>query len=116
MAHLRGGAAVRAGLAVRGLNEAVLGAAKTLAQLDLAAGSRPRDLADETLAPGYSPRQAATVNRTRYLLRVCDAALSDDGGSLSAYEAELRSRTLRAVRAAASTALCTACSWLGQPA
>lgn len=102
--------------AERALNEAVLGAAKTLAQLDLAAGRRPQDLADETLAPGYSPRQVATVNRARYLLRVCDAALRDDGGSLSAYEADIRSRTLRAVRAAASSALCTACSWLSAPA
>ncbi|MET1005292.1 MAG: hypothetical protein ABWX96_07070 [Propionibacteriaceae bacterium] len=98
--------------AERALNEAVLGAAKALAQLDLAAGTRPPDTTAARLAPGYSPRQVATANRTLYLLAACDAALTDDGGSVSSYEADLRSRTLRAVRTAASQALCAACSWI----
>lgn len=98
--------------AERALNEAVLGAARALASLDLAAGTRPPDTATARLAPGYSSRQVATANRTLYLMAACDAALSDDGASVSSYEADLRSRTLRAVRAAASQALCTACSWI----
>jgi hypothetical protein len=102
--------------AERALNEAVLGAAKALAQLDLAAGSRPADQARARLAPGYSSRQVATANRTLYLIAACDAALADDGGSVSSYEADVRSRSLRAVRTAASQALCTACSWIDVPA
>ena len=101
--------------AERALNEAVLGAASALARLDLAAGARPRDRTGTQLAPGYSARQAATANRSLYLLTACDQALRDDGGSLSAYEADVRSRTLRAVRTAASQALCTACSWIDAP-
>jgi hypothetical protein len=102
--------------AERALNEAVLGAAAVLAQLDLAAGSRPADPSGVRLAPGYSSRQVATANRTLYLLLACDTALADDGGSVSSYEAEVRSRTLRDVRAAASQALCAACSWVDVPA
>jgi hypothetical protein len=101
--------------AERALNEAVLGAARALTQLDLAAGTRPLDTTGVRLPPGYSSRQVATANRTLYLLTACDTALRDDGGSLSAYEADVRSRTLRAVRAAASQALCTACSWIDPP-
>ena len=101
--------------AERALNEAVLGAARTLAQLDLAAGTRPSDTSGARLASGYSSRQVATANRTLYLLRACDTALHDDGGSLSSYEADLRSRTLRAVQAAARQALCTAASWMDAP-
>ena len=102
--------------AERALNEAVLGAAKALARLDLAAGTRPPDEAGVRLAPGYSSRQVATANRTLYLIAACDAALADDGASVSSYEADVRARTLRAVRTAASQALCTACSWLDVPA
>jgi hypothetical protein len=101
--------------AERALNEAVLGAAQALARLDLAAGTRPADTAGIRLAPGYSSRQVATANRTLYLMAACDAALLDDGGSLSSFEADVRSRTLRAVRSAASQALCTACSWVDVP-
>ena len=101
--------------AERALNEAVLGAARDLARLDVASGSRPRDTAGLTLAPGYGSRQVATANRTFYLLQACDAALGDDGASVSSYEADARSRTLRAVRDAARQALCTACSWPERP-
>jgi len=101
--------------AERDLNEAVLGAAKALTALDLAGGTRPPDPADTRLAPGYSSRQRGTANRALYLLAACDAALRDDGGSVSSYEAEVRSRTLRTVRAAASQALCSASSWIDGP-
>ena len=98
--------------AERALNESVLGAARVLTQLDLAAGARPRGQRQAGLAPGYSPRQVATANRARYLLLACDAALRDDGGSVSSYEVAARARALRMVRAAANQALCTACSWV----
>jgi len=98
--------------AERALNEAVLGAARTLAQLEVAAGRRPDDTAQVTLAPGYGSRQVATATRTLYLLTACDAALGDDGASVSSYEADVRFRTLRALRAAASQALCASCSRL----
>ena len=101
--------------AERALNEAVLQAARALTELDLAAGSRPPDTVSARLAPGYSPRQVATANRTLYLLLACDAALIDDGGSVSSYEADARARALRTVRQAASHALCAACSWIDSP-
>jgi hypothetical protein len=101
--------------AERALNEAVLGAGATLTKLEVAAGRRPADSAHVRLAPGYSSRQVATANRSLYLMAACDAALSDDGASVSSFEAETRSRTLRALRAAASQALCAACSWLEPP-
>lgn len=101
--------------AERALNEAVLGAARTLAQLEVAAGQRPTDNAHVRLAPGYSSRQVATANRTLYLLTACDTALRDDGASVSSFEADVRSRTLRTLRAAASQALCAACTWLEPP-
>lgn len=97
--------------AERALNEAVLGAARTLLALDVAAGHRPLDAASVPLAPGYSPRQVATANRTLYLRTACEAALRDDGASLSSFEADVRLRTLRSLRAAASDALCASCSW-----
>lgn len=98
--------------AERGLNEAVLTAARTLADLDVAAGSRPRAAVELRLAPGYPSRQSATADRAYRLLLACDAALADDGGSISSFEADVRARELRAVRDAAVMALCSACSWI----
>ncbi|GAA2101499.1 hypothetical protein GCM10009841_17270 [Microlunatus panaciterrae] len=98
--------------AERALNEAVLSAARVLSDLDVAAGSRPRASFEARLAPGYGPRQLATADRALRLLLACDAALADDGGSISSFEAGLRSRELRRVREAASHALCAACSWV----
>ncbi|HEX8508931.1 MAG TPA: hypothetical protein VF635_05475 [Propionibacteriaceae bacterium] len=98
--------------AERALNEAVLAAARALAELDVAGGRRPSDPAGVRLAPGYGTRQVAMANRALYLLVACDSALGDDGRSVSSYEVEMRSRTLRDVRTAASQALCTACSWI----
>ncbi|MBA3529727.1 MAG: hypothetical protein H0T91_10550 [Propionibacteriaceae bacterium] len=99
--------------AERALNEAILAAARALTDLDLAAGRRPPDTGGALLAPGYSARQVAMANRTLYLLLACDAALHDDGASLSSYEANARSRMLRTVRVAAGEALCATCSWIG---
>jgi hypothetical protein len=98
--------------AERQLNEAVLTAARTLSNLDVAAGSRPRDSAAIDLPAAYSPRQHATAVRAVRLLSACDAALSSDGGAISAYEADIRFRELRSVRAAAAQALCAAASWV----
>lgn len=100
--------------AERGLNEAILSAARTLADLDVAAGSRPRAAIELRLAPGYPPRQSATADRAYRLLVASDAALADDGGSISSFEADVRSRELRAVRDAAVLALCSACNWIEQ--
>lgn len=97
--------------AERALGETVLGAAETLARLDVAAGPRPRD-AGVALAPGYSPRQRLAADRAARLLRACDAALDSDGSALSSHEAEVRSRELRRLRRAAGEALCAAVSWM----
>ena len=98
--------------AERLLNETVLAAAAALARLDVAAGTRPGGHPDVALAPGYSRRQLATAERAARLIAVCDAALADEGGSISAYEIERRGRELRQLRAAARVALCSAVSWL----
>lgn len=97
--------------AERQLNEAVLAAAETLTRLDLAAGARPRTALTATLAPGYSSRQQATVDRAARLLGACDTALQTDGAAISAFEADTRFRELRTVRTAAAQALCAAATW-----
>ena len=99
--------------AERALNEVVIDAAATLARLDVAGGSRPAPPSPAILAPGYSTRQCATVARATRLLAACDAALLDDGSSISSFEAERRARELRRVRAKAGEALGSAVSWLG---
>ena len=81
-------------------------------ELDIAAGTRPESSAAVGLAPGYSPRQRATVERAARLLAACDAALLDDGASISSFEAERRAQELRRVRTKASEALGSAVSWL----
>lgn len=98
--------------AERQLNEVVLGAAQALTRLDVASGVRPRTGLTATLAPGYSGRQQATADRAARLLAACDAALTSDGAAISAFEADLRFRELRSVRAAAAQALCAAASWI----
>jgi hypothetical protein len=97
--------------AERTLSEAVLQAGATLARLEVAAGSRPRDAGAE-LAPGYSPRQRVAADRAARLLAACDQALDSDGAARSSYEAELRARELRRLRSAAGDALCAAASWM----
>jgi hypothetical protein len=98
--------------AERLLNETVLSAAAALARLDVAAGSRPAAHAGIALAPGYGRRQLATAERAGQLIAVCDAALADEGGGISAYEIERRGRELRQLRAAARVALASAVSGL----
>jgi hypothetical protein len=98
--------------AERALNEVVIDAAATLARLDIAAGTRPESTAAVGLAPGYSMRQRATVERAARLLAACDAALLDDGASISSFEADRRASELRRVRAKAGEALGSAVSWL----
>ena len=98
--------------AERALSETVLSAAETLTRLDVAAGSRPRDLG-VALAPGYSPRQRVAADRAGRLLLACDSALGSDGAALSAHEAGIRARELRRLRVAAADALCAAASWMG---
>lgn len=98
--------------AERQLSESVLSAARALARLDVAAGSRPEDSCAAALAPGYSRSQQATADKASRLLAACSAALDDDGASISAFEADARARQLRAVRNAAIEALCATASWL----
>ena len=99
----------------RELSEAVLAAAQTLTQLDVPAGAWPAMGSDTTLAPGYGARQRSTADRAIRLLVACNAALADDGGTISSYEAGIRTKELRNVRNAATQALCSACSWIELP-
>src|SRR5918998_3637508 len=98
--------------AERALNEVILTAAAALSQLDVAAGRRPAPAIGPLLAPGYSNRQRATAERAARLLAICDAALGNDGASISAFEADRRAGELRRVRALAGEALGAAVSWL----
>jgi hypothetical protein len=98
--------------AERALNEVVLDAAATLSRLEIAGGARPTPAAEVLLAPGYSKRQRVTAQRAARLLAACDAALLDDGASISSFEADRRARELRRVRAKAGEALGSAVSWL----
>ena len=86
--------------------------AATLSRLDVAAGARPASPSAAMLAPGYNTRQRATVERAARLLAACDAALLDDGASISSFEADRRASELRRVRAKAGEALGSAVSWL----
>ena len=64
------------------------------------------------LAPGYSARQQVTAERAARLLAACDAALVDDGASISSFEADRRARELRRLAPGAGEALGAAVSWL----
>ncbi len=99
--------------AERALNQTVLSVAATLTGLEVAGGQRPSGLAEARLAPGYQPRQQAMADKAIALLDVCQAALADDGGALSAHAAEARARELRSLQAAAADALRASCTWLG---
>lgn len=98
--------------AERALSEAVLRAATTLTQLDVAAGPHPHPAVNFGLPAAYSSRQQATAERAARLLVACDAALLSDGSSITSHEAEARARELRTVRAAANHALCASATWL----
>jgi hypothetical protein len=98
--------------AEQALNEVVIEAAATLSRLDVAGAARPALASGMTLAPGYSTRQQAAAERAARLLVACDAALLDDGASITSFEAERRAAELRRVRAKAGEALGSAVSWL----
>ncbi len=98
--------------AERLLNETLLVAAAALARLDVGAGTRPDAPPDIALARGYGRRQLTTAERAARLIAACDAALADDGASISSFEAETRGQELRRLRAAAKVALVSAVSWL----
>jgi hypothetical protein len=98
--------------AERALHEVIIDAAATLSRLDVASGARPDPPEAALLAPGYSARQRATVERAARLLAACDAALIHDGASISSFESNRRAEELRRVRATAGEALGSAVSWL----
>ena len=75
--------------AERALSEMVLAAAAALAGWTSRPAPGPR-WTRPRLAPGYSTRQQVTAERAARLLAACDAALADDGASISAYEADRR--------------------------
>lgn len=106
------GAAPTAYEAERELSETILRAARDLTALDVAGGTRPQDGALE-LPPGYPARQRVAADRAARLWTACTAALADDGGSISAFEADRRRASLTAVRDAAAQALTASVSWLG---
>ena len=99
--------------AERALNEVVIDAAATLSRLDVASGTLPQPPATAVLPPGYTSRQRATVQRATRLLAACDAALLNDGASISSFEANRRAQELRRVRAKAGDALGSTVSWVG---
>jgi hypothetical protein len=99
--------------AEQALNEVVIDAAAALSQLDVALGAWPDPPTTAALAPGYTSRQRATVQRASRLLVACDAALLSDGASISSFEATRRAQELRRVRAKAGEALASAVSWIG---
>jgi hypothetical protein len=73
----------------------------------------PQPPAAAVLPPCYTSRQRATVQRATRLLAACDAALLNDGASISSFEANRRAQELRRVRAKAGDALGSAVSWVG---
>jgi hypothetical protein len=106
------------GEADRGLRGGLLEAANALADLDVARW-RP-EVADElsdlrhpaavAAPPGVPALCLALAGRALTALTVVDLALADDGGALTAYEAERRRTALLPLARAARRALVAACS------
>ena len=102
-----------------GLRQAVLTAANTLADLDVARW-RP-EVADELMAlrrtsdfqlpHGMAPRAVKLVSMGTRCRAIVDLALEDDGAATSAHEAELRRRALAPLDHAARRGLVAACSF-----
>ncbi|TWD83893.1 hypothetical protein FB561_5062 [Kribbella amoyensis] len=108
------------GEADRGLRAALIQAADSLAELDVAKW-KP-EIADalidirkigsgkgDDLAPGYEPRAVKTAATARRCLAIADAALDDDGAAITGADADARRRTLLELAAAARRALVAAC-------
>lgn len=103
----------------RSLNEALLHASSTLAELDVAAW-RPevaRLLEDvrarrgaAPLPHGYPPPAQALAARAARLWAVAEFALGDDGAAVTATEAGTRRTVLRELEREARHALATACN------
>lgn len=106
------------GEADRGLRRALLDAANTLAELDVARW-RP-EVADELMdlrrqptyaAPSGTPGGAvALAGRATTALRIVDLALEDEGGAVSLHEATARDEALRPLARAGRRAMVAACS------
>lgn len=111
------------GEADRGLRLALGTAASALADLDVARW-RP-EVADELMdlrhqptyaAPdGTPPEAVALAGRAAVAQRIVELALADDGGAVSAAEAEARRQALAPLERAARVALVAACSPEGWP-
>lgn len=99
--------------AERALSEAVLAAARALADTGSGATRAARPDAVLELPPGLTPRQVAAADRAARLLLAADVALAANRESLSSYEAMVRAEQVRAVRAAAADALTAAVSASG---
>lgn len=77
------------------------------ALIDLrAVGRTPHD----GLPAGYSARSDDLAARARRCLLVCELALADDGGAMTAFEADSRRQALRRLDHAARRALVAACA------
>ena len=106
------------GEADRGLRAALLEAADLLAELDVASW-RP-EVADELLnlrrvrapeaPPGVPARCVDLAARAQQALGIADLALEDDGGALTAAEAEARRSAIVPLDRAGRRALTAACS------
>lgn len=103
------------------LATALLAATEQLVALDVARTSpevadaltgirRVGGSGDESLAPGYSARAERVAARARRCLAVCELALVDDGGSVSAFEMTARRDALRSLEYAARRGLVAACT------
>jgi hypothetical protein len=101
------------------LRRAVLEAANTLATLDVARW-RPevadeltslRRTADLDLPPGMAPRAVKVVSLATRCRTIVDLALEDEGGAVSASEADLRRAALSPLDHAARRGLVAACSF-----
>lgn len=111
------------GEADRTLRTTLLEAVNTLATLDVAAWNA--DVADglhdlrtalPLAAPDVVPRRCVDLaGRALHLEQIVDLALADDGGAVSATEAEARRRALHPLAAAVRRALTAACSPDGWP-
>lgn len=103
------------------LSRALLGAAEKLAELDVARW-RP-EVADELMAlrqvgrreedgfpPGYSARAEQLAARASRCLLIYELATEDDGGAVTAYDADRRRELLRPLNRAARHGLVAACT------